>query len=203
MSSFRSFFFSSIVGFAATHSTLLGMVWNVPGSGDWSINGNWSPPISPDDPGDTAVFTNINPGPATISIPPGYTIIQTASIDSPQSYILVPVFIVGSSGSVVFEPAGFLENAFLEITNSSGNGAHTIAAAIDLTNMVPSQVLEIVQQSTSPFTISGNITAPAGVAVTYSGPQTMVLSGSNSFGTLNVSGGTVQISTPGAFLAMW
>ncbi len=195
---FRSAFLYSLLGFVATHSPLLGITstWNVPGSGDWSVNGNWSPPVAPNDPGDVAIFINNNPGPATISIPPGFTLIQTLSIDSPQSYILVPVTIVGVSGSVVLEPATAVENAFFNITDSTGNGAHTITALVDLTNMAPPQVLEIVQQSTSPFTISGNITAPAGVAVTYNGPQTMILSGSNSFDTLNISGGTVQISTP-------
>lgn len=198
MLSFRSVFFSSILGFAATHSPLLGIssTWNVSGSGDWSINGNWNPPITPNDPGDVAIFINNNPGPATISIPPGFALIQTVSIDSPQSYNLVPVTFAGSSGSVAFAPASIFQNAFIEITNSTGSGAHAIAALVDLTNMSPPQVLEIVQQSTSPFTISGNITAPVGVAVTYNGPQTMVLSGSNSLDTLNISGGTVQISTP-------
>lgn len=193
MFSFRSIFLSSLLGFAAAHATLFSVnsVWIVPGSGDWSINGNWFPAVYPDDPGDTATFPNINSEPAFISIPATLTQIQTLTIDSPQSYILV-----SSGGSVIPSPLLASQNGAFIINNTTGNASHTILAPVDLSQITAPSSLIITQNSTSPFTISGQITGPAGVGIVYNGPQTMILNGNNnSFASLNITAGTVQIGS--------
>ncbi|MBS0650402.1 MAG: hypothetical protein JSR93_04500 [Verrucomicrobia bacterium] len=151
--------------------------WNINGSGSWSVNSNWNPATAPNDDFDTATFPNVNTSPVTISIPNSFVEIQAMTIDSPQSYTFI-----SSGGSLV--PT---QNGTISILNTSGNGAHTIQAPLELNVTDLTAPLQINQQSTSPFTISGDITDTVALGMVYNGPQRMILSGNNSFTSLNIT----------------
>jgi hypothetical protein len=189
MVSYRSIFLSSLLGFAASHTTLFGVTnadWNINGGGSWSVNSNWNPATAPNDDFDTANFPNVNTSPVTISIPNLFVEIQALTIDSPQSYTFI-----SAGGSLV--PT---QNGTISILNTSGNGAHTIQAPLELNVTDLTAPLQINQQSTSPFTISGDITDTVALGMVYNGPKKMILSGNNSFTSLNITAGTVEIGTP-------
>lgn len=48
----------------------------------------------------------------------------------------------------------------------------------------------------SALSISGNISDTSGFGMVYNGPGQMTLSGSNSYTSLNITGGTVTMSSP-------
>ena len=147
--------------------------WNVDGGGLWSTPGNWTGPV-PNSFGAIATFGPVAPeasGTRTVTVDGG----KTAGViifDNPtNSYLL--------TGSAIT-----LNNGSGTPLISQVSGSHTVAAPIVLI-----AATNIAAAPGTTLTISGDISGAANLALTDTG--TVALTGTNSFGSITVNGGTL------------
>src|SRR6266700_991924 len=144
--------------------------WQINGSSVWSLPANWSGGV-PSQPGDIATFGSVITGDKTVTVDAPFTV-GGLLFDDNNAYR-----IGGAKALTLSVAAG---DASISVNNSNGNGAHSISAPLILSSTV-----DLTNNSTAAFTISGAISGTAGLD-TF-GPGLTVLSGNNS----NWSGGMI------------
>lgn len=157
--------------------------WTGTTSTNWNTPGNWSPATVPNNVGDIANIDSTTTPNFAITIANDTITLGQLNIDSSLNYTL-------SNGSGHFVLDVTSGSAAITIANSNGNGTHTIAAPLTL-----SDALTITQGSTANFEISGVITGSLGM--TKEGNGVLVLSGNNAAsytGQLSINTGTVSIA---------
>ena len=133
-------------------SALLGQTnatWNLTGDGYWDVPGNWSGATVPNGSDDIAHFESTITGPAVISLRSSGTsniTVNSITFNSPNSYTIQE----GTASALIFD---YTDN---NITITQGE--HTISAPITLIND-----LNVNNNSTSDFTLSGNISGTSGI----------------------------------------
>lgn len=167
--------------------------WNLDANGDWNVNGNWSPATFPNAVDATATLGNVITANRTITL--GQTItVGTLAIDDNNNYQ-----IAGAAGDLlVFDVSA--GDAALTVTNVNGNGAHTIAAPVQLND-----TLVVTQGSTGATTFLGAVSGAGGItkegtgtlsftgtAKTYTG-ATRINNGTLNYGVANAISGASQV----------
>ncbi len=148
------------------------------GNSNWTNTANWTGGVAPNAIDDAANFKSSSPG-GTVTLDMNQTV-GTINFDLGAAYTITPMPIGNfltmnvTSGS-----------AAITITNTNGNGAHTIAPDLHLT-----KPLLVTQGSTGNFTISGAISETAA-------NQTLTTAGS---GVIVLSSGAGNSYTGGTFL---
>jgi len=147
------------------------------GAGNWGTGttANWTGGIDPNGTTQGAYFSGSAAG-GTVTIDgTGRTVGTLVFNNAANSYTL--------AGSSTLTLQGNAGTAVL----SNFNGAHAISAPVTLAN----NLYVAVTNATDKLTISGNIAGGAN-AIALSGSGTLLLSGTNTFGSLAVNSGTVQ-----------
>jgi fibronectin-binding autotransporter adhesin len=154
-------------------------------SGNWNANANWDPSPFPNGIDEIATFLNHAPSPLpTPSVTLGADItIGTTLFDLNGDYT-----ISSFSNSLTFDVS--TGSAAITVTNTIGNGSHTISCPVILADP-----LIVTQGSTGTFTISGFISETTPASLTKAGSGTLLLQGSNSYsnGTF-INAGTLTIN---------
>ncbi len=196
--------------FSATTAT-----WTSTSSGNWNTNANWDTNIFPNESAAVANFTQSAIPTLTVTLDNTEIVVGTIALDSAGNYTIAQTF-----GSFSFQVATG-DSANITVTNTNGNGAHTITPQIALT-LCP---LIVTQNSTGTLTISSIIGGDASTqSITKLGTGTLVLSGANSYGggtlinagiltvtsdgnlgaagtTATIGGGTLRFDTSGGAIA--
>ncbi len=151
----------------------LAATWTNSTGGAWATGSNWSTnPNAPGAAGDSAIFGTALAGSDQVLLNGNKTIGNISFNNSSASYDIAQ----GSGGTLTIN-----NNATVAtISNAAGN--HTISAPL---NLVSNTNIGVTGASDS-LTISGNISGAGNVAVT-GGAGTVVLTGTNSYGTTTVA----------------
>jgi autotransporter-associated beta strand protein len=153
--------------------------WNLDANGNWNVSGNWTPATFPNAIGDTANFLNVITANRIITLGQNITI-GNINFDNSNNYTI-------SGSTLIFSNAG---TANLNVTNSNGNGLHSITSAVTLNSS-----LLMTHSSSSNFTFSGAI---GGVgAFTKEGIGTLVFDGptANTYtGLTTINNGTLLLN---------
>jgi autotransporter-associated beta strand protein len=159
-------------------------VWNLAGGGSWASAASWNGGITPQFLGDTATFGNaIGSTPATVTLDGDCLASGLIFNNTTAGYTLA----AGSGGGTLR----------LHTTNASVpvsvTGSHQVTAPVSLVSPATISV-----DPGSVLTISGAVSG-TGTGVAKIGGGTLILSGANSYtGSTTVSGGTLQMGSPGA-----
>jgi autotransporter-associated beta strand protein len=169
--------------------------WNVDSDGNWDNAANWTLVSGPAGPGypdgqdDVAQFLNVTTATRTVTIPTAVTItVGTIEINSGQSYILTSA----GTGLLEFKVSG--GSAALTVLNSNGDGAHTLSAAVSL-----SDHLAISNASAGTLAVTGGLAETGTRNVSKAGTGTVAISGANTYsGTTTVTAGTLALGAANA-----
>ena len=158
--------------------------WTLNNNGNWNVNGNWTPATFPNAIGDIARFLNAITANRTVTLGQNITI-GTIFFDDNNNYNITGNTLTFSNGGT----------ANINITNINGNGAHSIASAMSLTDTV-----NITHSTTSTFTLSGAISGAGGITKNGTGTGALILSNvANSYlGATNINEGFVTYLNNGA-----
>jgi hypothetical protein len=140
---------------AATYPSLA--TWHVNASGNWSDPANWQAAV-PNGVSATAVLASAILAPRTVTIDVPITV-GNINLENPNAYTIV--------GNNTLTLDVVLGSASLNVSQ----GSHTIAAPLVLADDLDVSVAG----STDTLTVSGDITAAAGVQITKLGPGTAAL----------------------------
>lgn len=162
-------------------------LWNVDADGVWSLAGNWSGGI-PGVVGDSAIFGSTITAPRTVTLDSARTISQV-TLSSAQAYTIGGASTLTLDGGA--NPATVMDDL----------GSHTIAAPVSLnTNLSVS-----VANAADTLTMSGVVGNASGTrTITKTGPGTLVLSNTNTYGPAAggvgtiLSAGRVRVGANGA-----
>ena len=184
----------SIGGMQATYSltptaldvtlvNIVGPFWASTTGGSWSVAGNWStnPVPAPNGAGSTANLLGALAASDTITLDVPVTI-GTLNINNTASYTIGAT---GGTNSLT------LDNSGSGATITLLAGSHAIQAPVVLNSPTTVTVTDVTQS----LTVGGSIGGTGSLLMT--GPGTLVLTASNSFGGTTLSGGTLQISGSG------
>jgi hypothetical protein len=167
-------------------------VWNVDAGGNWSTAGNWwtnyygSAPL-PNAVGAQAIFGRVITAPRTVTLTSDKTV-GALTFDSPQAYTLA------GTGRLVLDstaPGG----ATINVTA----GAHTVSAPLKL-NVNTTLTVTPDAGNTSKLTITGNLSASAGVTLTKAGAGPMEVAALRVPG-VSVMGGVLRVLPNGTTAA--
>lgn len=144
------------------------------GDDNWNTNGNWDTGIAPNSAGDVAIFPTA--GAPTVNINSDVIVSQLHFTSTANYSINNPATLTLQEGRIIIDP---------------GSGSHTIAADVHL---IPG-ALSIFNNSTNPFTISGDLSGNNSMSIQTG---TTVLSGNNTTtaGTTIQPGATLQLDSP-------
>ena len=134
--------------------------WGVDSDGNASVGSNWIGGVAPGGIGDTATFSTIISAPRVVTLDADTTL-GTVKFDSPIGYT------IAGPHRLTLQAAGAAA-ASITVSNVHGNGAHTISAPLTLLSG-----LNIVQNSSGPFTLSGALNDAAGKNISVSGSGTV------------------------------
>jgi autotransporter-associated beta strand protein len=152
--------------------------WSLTGSGGWNNTANWNPSGTPSAIGDEAIFGNTITANSTITLDAA-RIVGSVQFDDDNNYLV-------SGSALTFDVSS--GSASIVSSNTSGNGAHTIATNITLNDNV-----NVMHNSSGDLTLSGSI-GGGGRTLTKSGAGTLYLSGggANTYtGLTTVAGGVL------------
>ena len=156
--------------------------WNVTGGGDWTNNANWTAGGFPNATNASAVLGTSITNTSLITLGQDITV-GSLTFNDNNNYTL-------RSNTLIFNTGGGA--ALLLVTNSGGNGAHTISNAIQLSNN-----LVVSQGSTGLLTMSGAKSGAGGL--TKEGTNRLALSGVASYtGATLINDGRIDYNTDGA-----
>lgn len=182
----RKWIFFLFFVFSFLGKELFPATWNLDNDGNWNVDGNWiTPAIFPNAIDAEAIFSTVITADRVITLGESITV-GTVTFDDNNNYT-----ITDAVNTLIFDSAG---TPSLTISNTNGNGAHTIASSVML-----NQLLSITQDSTSPFTFSGTISGNGGVSKL--GSETVVFSGTSNntyVGNFILNSGTVILNKTGA-----
>ena len=158
--------------------------WNLNANGNWNSSANWNPNTS---------FANAIDDVASF----GSVITAARTITLGQNIILGQInfngannYTIAGANTLTFDVS--IGRASINVNNTLGNGAHAISAGVSLNDS-----LDLVQNSTGNFTMSGVISGANGI--TKTGTGVLILSGANTFsGGLTLSAGTLSIGNNSA-----
>ena len=170
-------------GFIARTLSDVAGAWEGTGGGEWSSEANWFV-AKPAAAGSMAVFGDKAAGPATINVDAPVTV-GLLAFDNANAYTLA-----GAHAISLSDAAG--RRATIRVERDNGAGAHVIAAP--LTILAP---LDLINNSTAPFTLSGAVSTPVARTIHKMGTGTVILSGPQSHAagtTLRIEEGTLQAS---------
>lgn len=164
--------------------------WTANTTGEnWNTTADWNPNTDyPHVTDDTAVLGSSITSSQTIHLNVSSTV-GTINFNNGNNYT-----IDSTGGTFTFQVSS--GSAAINVTNSNGNGAHTISANLSL-----AQGLVINQASTGTFTLSGTIGESVASSLTKSGSGTLSLTGNNSSGFsggLILQAGTLSITSNNA-----
>lgn len=158
--------------------------WNVDTDGNWSTNANWNPASGhPSSSADTATFGSATSATRTVTVDTSGLAADSLTFNGTQGYI------INATGGN-------------SLTISGGAGATEISVSGSITNTISSPLIlagstVIDQGSSSPLTISGDISG--GFGITKQGTGRLVLTGTNSYGVgTTLSAGTLDINADAA-----
>jgi autotransporter-associated beta strand protein len=143
--------------------------WAVDSDGNSSLGINWIGGVAPGGIGDTATFWTIITAPRTVTLGADTTV-GTLNFDSPNSYT------IAGTHTLTLQAAGST-TATVSVSGVHGNGAHTVSAPLTLASN-----LNVIQNSTGIFTISGPLNDAAGKQINVSGTATTAMTGSLTLG---------------------
>jgi autotransporter-associated beta strand protein len=169
--------------------------WINSGGGDWTDPMNWVPLGSPagpfpNAPDDVAILGSALLADGTITIPDGVTItVGGIQIDDDNNYTIAGA---GTGNLVLTGPSA--APATLSVTNSGGNGAHTLAVPITLGSF-----LNVSQASTGVLTLAGTISGSDGLSLDGPGTLRLAGTGDNTYGGFTfVRSGVLELNKTGA-----
>jgi autotransporter-associated beta strand protein len=149
--------------------------WGVDANGTWTPDGNWTN-TSPNVIGATATFGTIATAPRTITVDAPKTV-GNIVFNNTNGYTI-------SGGSALT-----LDNGLGTAMVSATSGSHAVNAPVVLVN--PSA---FSADTGATLTVGGNV---SGSALSKSGAGLVILTGTNSHTTTNVTNGTLQIGNAG------
>ena len=159
------------------------VTWTQPGGGNWNVNSNWSSGTFPNAAGAAAVLGTSITNNAAIPLFQDITL-GSLTFNNNNNYSV-------NNDNLIFNSGG-PGAATILVTNAGGNGAHSIASALQLTSN-----LVVAQWSTGLFTMSGSKSGAGGI--TKEGTGTMTLSGTATYaGATVINDGRVNYSSSGA-----
>jgi autotransporter-associated beta strand protein len=158
-------------------------VWGISGNGSWDASANWVGGLIPQDPGDTAYFTNSIQNSAVLTLDGNQTVGNLYFDNPTYSYTIAP----GNGGSLTFSNGANLSNIM------DAAGSHLISAPVILNSSLTINVTN----ATDAMMISGPMSGTGGLEVTGSG--TVLLSGSNTYGgSTFIQSGTLILASTGS-----
>jgi hypothetical protein len=174
------------VGISYMFAGSFASAWNLSTGSSWGVASNWTNGI----PDAQAAVANLGSS-------PGLTSAGTITLDSNRTVgklnftTTVPYTIASGTGGVLFiNDTGDSSGTIAPTVNVSA-GAQTITAPVSLANGV-----NAVVASGASLTISGNITG--GGVLAKSGAGLLVLNGTDTFGDVSVTGGTLSVGGAGS-----
>jgi len=159
--------------------------WNVDADGIWSTASNWSPAAAPGTAaGDIVALTNNITAPRTVTLDGASRTVGALLVGDPASSYF-SYFLAASGGAgLTFNNNGL--TAYLVQTNNTST-SDSISAPLTLAD-------NLVVTNRATLTLSGVISG-SGKGITKTGPGTLILSGTNTYGgaTTVTGGGTLQL----------
>jgi hypothetical protein len=168
---------TSLVVLATTNGE---KTWGVDSDGNSSLGSNWIGGVAPGGIGDTATFSTIITEPRTVTLDADTTV-GTLKFDSPNYYT------IAGTHTLTLQAVGSTA-ATISVSGVHGNGAHTVSAPLTLASN-----LNVIQNSTGLFTISGPLNDAVGQQINVSGVGTTAISGSVTLG----NGAGLSVSSSG------
>lgn len=162
--------------------------WNVDSDGNWNDDGNWDAVPYPNGAAETATFGGAINAARVITIDGVAITISQVIFDNANSYTIAGA----NGGNLAFANTG---SGVISVTNTNGNGAHTIALPVVL-----SRNLTVDVTTGTTLTISGSLNQGGTTrSVIKSGAGTLVLTTFNSYaGSTDVTSGTLVIGNNNA-----
>ncbi len=173
---------TSLLAFSCAHAT--SATWNVPSSGSWNSDTNWTAPF-PNGVGETAAFGDVGAATTTISLENSVTVGSISFTNSSDK-----TFTINGTSPCLIN----LDSASLASITTSNSGANTLAAPLKLTKN-----LSINLSETAPLLISGPISGVQGLTKTGDGTLFLQPSTPNTYrGATTVNNGTISYASDGA-----
>jgi len=175
----------SATNVAVMTSVATDKTWGIDGSGSLSTASNWLGGVAPTNAGvgDSLAFTTVISGNRTVTADAPITT-GTVKFDGVNNYT------VNGSGPITLQNVG-VNPASIFVQNVHGNAAHSISAPVKL-----SSDLNITQDSSAMFTLSGPIDDTAGKSITKGGAGTLAVTSALNLGSgnFNLNSGTASLA---------